>query len=287
MELVLELSSSEQVSNWLHQNRAVWEDWANQMQMSDLVQHHTLQKLVHGSSEGLQPDPEEQMLVNTVHELLKAHGAYYDNKRAWCCKAIQAGMSSTAEAVDWVLSNEVHLSRADKMVDADSEDGAESEDTSGAQEQQEEELISSWQKMVDKELFDAAMDGDENLHDMRQKLEWGANIDSQHQQGLSWRTPLHNAARNNQPEGVKLLLENGADVSPSAGDSGWTPLHNAVNFHGSGGQDCKETVRLLLKGKADVTAEIHDGGGWSGRTPLDVAVKADKKDIEDIIRLYM
>ena len=258
MELVLELSSSEQVSNWLHQNRAVWEDWANQMQMSDLVQHHTLQKLVHGSSEGLQPDPEEQMLVelrmfmaldsdsimqvNTVHELLKAHGAYYDNKRAWCCKAIQAGMGSTAEAVDWVLSNEVHLSRADKMVDADSEDGAESEDTSGAQEQQEEELISSWQKMVDKELFDAAMDGDENLHDMRQKLEWGANIDSQHQQGLSWRTPLHNAARNNQPEGVKLLLENGADVSPSAGDSGcaYSPccIDNLLHDLLIGGRHC-------------------------------------------------
>ena len=39
MEVVLELSSLEQVINWLHQNRAVWEDWANQMQMSDLVQH--------------------------------------------------------------------------------------------------------------------------------------------------------------------------------------------------------------------------------------------------------
>merc|ERR1711998_170977 len=106
-------------------------------------------------------------------------------------------------------------------------DGASAEGDSGVQDQDEEALLSSWQKMVDKKLFDAAMDGDTEVHEMAEALEWGANIESVHVQG---RHPLHNAARNNQPKAINFLLENGADPSSSAGDTGWTPLHNAVNF---------------------------------------------------------
>jgi len=145
------------------------------------------------------------------------------------------------------------------------------------------QLQMSWQQMVDKKLFDNSMDGDTQIEQMVQALEWGANIESTHVQG---RHPLHNAARNNQPLTINWLLENGAAASPSAGGTGWTPLHNAINFHGNQGHDFTQVIRNLVNGRADTSAQIVENSAWKGRTPLELAVKLEKKDIEDIIRLH-
>ena len=64
-------------------------------------------------------------------------------------------------------------------------------------------------------------------------------------------------------------------------------MHNAVNFHGNQGHDYTETVRLLLQGNADPHAKICDNSQLRGKSPLDMAMEAGKKQVEDIIRLYI
>jgi ankyrin repeat protein len=97
--------------------------------------------------------------------------------------------------------------------------------------------------------------------------------------GLSGMTPLHFAAREGPTESVRLLLENGAEVT-SVDDSGWTPLHWAA-------QGCRaQSAEMLLERGADANSRTTDSllmwgaTHWTkwdypaGVTPLHVAAKA-------------
>lgn len=90
-------------------------------------------------------------------------------------------------------------------------------------------------------------------------------------------TPLAVAAMHGQPEALKLLLEQGAEVNQPLAD-GNTPLHAAAFF---GRADC---VRLLLAHGADPFARNHDG-----KTPLE-AMEADWDTIQfiaDLLQVHL
>ncbi|MHC4660991.1 MAG: ankyrin repeat domain-containing protein [Planctomycetota bacterium] len=86
-------------------------------------------------------------------------------------------------------------------------------------------------------------------------------------------SPLHVAARYDNVETMRLLIEMGADVD-IRGNMVFTPLHAAVK-NGS-----IRAVHLLLGKKADV----NSCRGGKGRTPLDWAITKERKEIEDLLR---
>ena len=61
----------------------------------------------------------------------------------------------------------------------------------------------------------------------------------------------------NEVEGVRMLLEHGADPDRGRAESLETPLHHALA--GSAGGDRTEVVRLLIKHGADVNAATRPG----------------------------
>ena len=74
-------------------------------------------------------------------------------------------------------------------------------------------------------------------------------------------TAMHEAVRNNHLEVVKLLVENGEDISYSANDAGETPLYMAVE------RNYREVVLHILENCKSLT---HDGP--LGGTTLHAAV---------------
>lgn len=64
--------------------------------------------------------------------------------------------------------------------------------------------------------------------------------------------PLHYAARNGNPEIIKLLLDSGAHVNAEDSE-GWTALHHA-SYHGHRG-----CVELLLDRGADINCRTKQG----------------------------
>eukprot|EP00658_Telonema_sp_P-2_P020264 TRINITY_DN1800_c0_g2_i5.p1 TRINITY_DN1800_c0_g2~~TRINITY_DN1800_c0_g2_i5.p1 ORF type:complete len:2345 (+),score=758.67 TRINITY_DN1800_c0_g2_i5:146-7036(+) len=283
VSIVTELASTQPAATeWLDENSSSWA-WFGQLDPSDPGLRASLQRLLATGDKAPSLDPEQE-LVRQIHEQLKTHGPYYFSKYEWCTKAVKTiGRCEPHDAVAWIIKNEVQLAAAERravVTGADAE-GAAAESES-LPEQSEEALVSSWQKMVDTKLFSAAGQGG-SLDEMQEALDWGANLESVHVQG---RHPLHNAARNNQPKAVEFLISRGADPNPSAGETGWAPLHNAVNFHGNKGDDYSATVRALLKGRADPHMKITENSTFRNRSPLDIATTFDKKQIEDIIRMY-
>lgn len=96
------------------------------------------------------------------------------------------------------------------------------------------------------------------------------NINTKVQNIMPWEkliigeTALHMAARNNNLDIAKLLIENGADVNIQAVD-GFTPLHNACK------KQAVDVIELLLKNNADINAKDFDGF-----TPLNIACRKNK-----------
>ena len=132
-----------------------------------------------------------------------------------------------------------------------------------------------WQKRKDEELFKAVEAGDLQIESVKAAIAAGADLESRH---VSDRTALHMAARTLQPKCVRLLLESGCSPSPQANTStgqkhgGFTPLHNAIYYHGCTGvgtyangrgkfvdssYDARPVIMLLIEGKADLEQRIH------------------------------
>lgn len=74
------------------------------------------------------------------------------------------------------------------------------------------------------------------------------------------RTPLHNAAADANEEGVRQLLDAGADPN-AKDDNGWSPLHFAA----------QSNVKTILKLLVDAGAEVDSIDSY-GNTPLSRAV---------------
>ena len=92
----------------------------------------------------------------------------------------------------------------------------------------------------------------------------GANVNFQDAFGVA---PIHGAARTNQLEVIKILLENKAEVNHPTTTGKETPLHYAARFNNP------DVVKFLLEKGA-----VKDAKDASGNTPLDAAKKenADK-----------
>ena len=91
--------------------------------------------------------------------------------------------------------------------------------------------------------------------------------------GDGW-TALFRAARNNQTDVVRYLLNNGANVNKQ-NRWGGTALHWASTMN------CTHVMRILLKHGA--RKDIKDG---SGQTPIDSARLLNKKEAVDLLEQY-
>ncbi|GAB3519841.1 ankyrin repeat domain-containing protein [Arthrobacter monumenti] len=91
-------------------------------------------------------------------------------------------------------------------------------------------------------------------------------------------TALIRAAERGHAEVVRRLLETNVDVN-HVNNLGWTALHEAIIF-GDGSPRYVETVRLLVKGGADVTLPSQR----DGLTPLQLATPRDFQKIAAILR---
>ena len=84
---------------------------------------------------------------------------------------------------------------------------------------------------------------------------------------------LHQAARNKNEDGAKLLLDHGATIDIKSLSSGGTPLHIAA------GMNRTEVAKFLIERKAKL--DIFDKGGL---TPLMVAIiQADEEMVEILV----
>jgi ankyrin repeat protein len=90
-------------------------------------------------------------------------------------------------------------------------------------------------------------------------------------------TPLHYAAAWGYTEIVQFLIAEGADLNPTDILEGATPLHWAV-FYGH-----SDVVKVLIEKEADLNAELLLGQNI-GDTPLDVAIRQNYPEIEELLR---
>ena len=116
-----------------------------------------------------------------------------------------------------------------------------------------------------------------HLEAMRVLIDSGADMNrvATHQIAV---TPLHAALFGRQVAAAVLLIERGADVTVARGGAGhkragWTPLHYAA------GMGFGTLVQPLLDRGADPTHRDDEG-----KTPLDVAIQANHKDIAGVLR---
>lgn len=90
-------------------------------------------------------------------------------------------------------------------------------------------------------------------------------------------TPLHVAASQANPEGVKILLAHGADINARTKDDG-TPLHFAA-FKVKPGH--LEALKILIENGADVNAKMKNGA-----TPLSLAEMTGNTEAAKILRQH-
>ena len=95
-------------------------------------------------------------------------------------------------------------------------------------------------------------------------LDRGADIEAHNEKGA---TPLHVAAAHNKPEVVALLLDRGADIEARSA-TGHTPLHYAAGYNKP------EVVELLLDRGADIESSPD-----TEHTPLHYAAGDNKPEV--------
>ncbi|EAQ84868.1 hypothetical protein CHGG_08882 [Chaetomium globosum CBS 148.51] len=117
----------------------------------------------------------------------------------------------------------------------------------------------------------AAEHGQENV--VKLLIEQGTDKEAKRYRG--GMRPLHFAAEHGQENIVKLLIEQGADKEAKCEVSNERPLHLAAR------KGHEAAVKFLVEQGAD--KEARD---YSGRTPYEAAIEADKKDICATLRPY-
>tara|TARA_B100001029_G_scaffold161687_1_gene150597 strand:+ start:279 stop:833 length:555 start_codon:yes stop_codon:yes gene_type:complete len=123
-------------------------------------------------------------------------------------------------------------------------------------------LVGCGPKIPNISIDDAARRG--NIEAVKQHLAAGTDVNLKYKGG----TPLHQAARLNKNEIVKLLISSGADIHVTDDVRGRTPLHFASN---------SEIAELLIVAGADVNAKAR------GSTPLHNAAYRGLKEIVELL----
>ena len=134
---------------------------------------------------------------------------------------------------------------------------------------------SSWN-----DIFEAAMLG--TASEIQYFLDNGSDVNQKDERTRIanrnlGNTPLHYALRYNpDAEVVRFLVAQGADTDVQ-NTNGWTPLHNAVQYHFNADV---EVVKLLVTHGADIS--VRSNNGWA---PLDMAAyfNADVEVLEFLI----
>ena len=133
---------------------------------------------------GMRPENDRQSLISDILALLVTYGAWYNNKRHWCFMAVQDGGCTTVSiAVDWILQNEPRLMQAGEADPAPGEDAAAPGLAGLVRVASSNTTNTRWQNMVNKKLFEACENGDKNLAQIREAIDWGADIDQRNGEG--------------------------------------------------------------------------------------------------------
>jgi uncharacterized protein len=92
--------------------------------------------------------------------------------------------------------------------------------------------------------------------------------------GFDGDYPIHIAAMEGNPEEIKLLLDNGADIE-AKGENDFTPLHSAVEF------GRVDNVKFLLKSGASIISK-----NTFGQTPVRLANILDYAEIKEVFEKF-
>ena len=208
-------------------------------------------------------------LENELFAALRGGGVFYDTKRFWCRQCLKVKSNEgLVEQLEWLRKNEPALAcQVTKSSSIYGEYSAKKESKYASHDDLDYD-VSEFGNMINAELFNTIQHGDVKMEKIQQYIRWGADLESTH---TSHRSYLHQAARFNQPKTVEFLLASGAQPNPIA-PPGWVPLHNAVNFHGQANASFRETIKLLLQGKADPNARIGGHDSYANRSALDIAI---------------
>ncbi|KOC58912.1 Caseinolytic peptidase B protein like protein [Habropoda laboriosa] len=116
---------------------------------------------------------------------------------------------------------------------------------------------------TEKQFFRAAKYG--NIPELTNIIKGGIDVNTRH--SLGW-TALHLAAISAQPEAIKLLLKNGADVNAP---------DEFINVYGSAIEKGLHTLDVLMIREEEFSDHLNSRATFKGFTPLHYAVLADSK----------
>ena len=119
---------------------------------------------------------------------------------------------------------------------------------------------------ADKKLIEVCIEGD--VKGVQQALDRGEDVN---QTDFNYRTGLMEAAGNNYPAIVKILIARGADVNKLNKNGGSNALHYCVSRH-----DDVTVTKMLVEAGCDPNAQevMH---GMLGKTPLAMAATKGRR----------
>uniref|UniRef100_A0A8R1XMK9 Tonsoku-like protein n=1 Tax=Onchocerca volvulus TaxID=6282 RepID=A0A8R1XMK9_ONCVO len=144
--------------------------------------------------------------------------------------------------VDKNLRIEIEAKLESLGNDAEGDDDGKSKNDDG-----KEDFIDKWDELSDTQIL-ARCNEEANRHSMKERI----RSEKDKKINLYGETRMHEAARGNDTQYLKMLIEMGYNVN-ARDEGGWTPLHEAV------GALKFENVRILVKFGANLNLRSNEG----------------------------